>query len=263
MKKVSLILTMLLTGVSFSCSSDDDGAAAVTPPTASFSAVKNEKTVTFTNASTGADSYSWDFGDGNTSTELSPSHTYSDFGSFDVKLTATNEGGSDSRTIAVDLISVFQSTWTVDSALQTASSDFGGGNVVVSPTQLDNAQANESLSYLLAELISTNTNALALSLEQGGAVQLDAIATTISTWVEAGGELNIDSSVSVIVDNSDSIVGVLNSDGTITITFGDMGILSSWPEEFHVQDQPGQPGSGAFITSVTNVDSLVVELSAN
>jgi len=47
-------------------------------------------TVTFTNNSENADSYSWDFGDGNTSTEVNPEHTYSNIGSYTVKLTASN-----------------------------------------------------------------------------------------------------------------------------------------------------------------------------
>jgi gliding motility-associated-like protein len=34
------------------------------------------ETVTFTNGSTGSDTYLWDFGDGNTSTEINPSHTF-------------------------------------------------------------------------------------------------------------------------------------------------------------------------------------------
>ena len=45
--------------------------------------------------------YSWDFGDGNTSNEASPTHTYSDMGAYTVTLTLTNEGGTDSGTVTV------------------------------------------------------------------------------------------------------------------------------------------------------------------
>lgn len=48
-------------------------------------------TVSFTNLSTNADSYLWDFGDGSTSTQTNPQHTYTTKGSFTVKLTATNK----------------------------------------------------------------------------------------------------------------------------------------------------------------------------
>src|SRR5690606_39833855 len=45
-------------------------------------------TVSFFNESQNADSYLWDFGDGTSSTEVNPIHTYDQPGKFDVKLTA-------------------------------------------------------------------------------------------------------------------------------------------------------------------------------
>ncbi len=42
--------------------------------------------------------YSWDFGDGGTSNEASPTHTYTSIGDFDVVLTVTSSSGSYSRT---------------------------------------------------------------------------------------------------------------------------------------------------------------------
>jgi PKD repeat protein len=55
-------------------------------------------TVDFTDQSTGgATSWSWDFGDGGTSTLQSPSHTYAQ-GSYTVALTATGPGGSNTNT---------------------------------------------------------------------------------------------------------------------------------------------------------------------
>ena len=45
--------------------------------------------------------YSWDFGDGSTGTGANPTHTYSTAGNYTVTLTATNEGGSDTRSITV------------------------------------------------------------------------------------------------------------------------------------------------------------------
>ena len=55
--------------------------------------------VTFTNLSTGnPDSFSWDFGDGDSSTSENPTHTYAQGGNFTVKLTATNVAGSATKT---------------------------------------------------------------------------------------------------------------------------------------------------------------------
>ncbi len=56
-------------------------------------------TVNFTNSSTNASSYIWDFGDGDTSSLASPSHTYTTEGNFDVQLIitgiATCDAGND------------------------------------------------------------------------------------------------------------------------------------------------------------------------
>ncbi len=52
--------------------------------------------VSFTDQSTGgATSWSWNFGDGGTSTAQNPSHTYTSAGSYTVTLTASNACGSD------------------------------------------------------------------------------------------------------------------------------------------------------------------------
>jgi gliding motility-associated-like protein len=51
------------------------------------------KANTFTNNTSGASSYDWSYGDGNSSTAQTPSHTYSKDGSFDVKLIATTSLG--------------------------------------------------------------------------------------------------------------------------------------------------------------------------
>jgi gliding motility-associated-like protein len=63
--------------------------------------------VDFTNNSTGATNFVWDFGDGNTSTDQNPSHTYAQPGNYTV--TIRNEGGC-TRTfqedVAVDFINI-------------------------------------------------------------------------------------------------------------------------------------------------------------
>lgn len=68
---------------------------------AGFTSSNSLTTVNFTNQSTGGTSYLWDFGDGNTSTQLSPSHTYAAFGTYTVCLISTNTCGSDTICIPV------------------------------------------------------------------------------------------------------------------------------------------------------------------
>ena len=80
------------------------------PPSANFFASDSmfcniPATVDFTNTSYYSNSYYWDFGDGNTSTSTSPSHTYSNYGIFTVSLIATGPLGTDSI-IAQSLINI-------------------------------------------------------------------------------------------------------------------------------------------------------------
>lgn len=58
-------------------------------------------TVSFTDNSIGAGSQSWIFGDGDTSAEKDPVHIYSTSGSYLVKLTVSNENGSDSESATI------------------------------------------------------------------------------------------------------------------------------------------------------------------
>jgi PKD repeat protein len=66
--------------------------------TADFTFTNDQMTgddVVFTNTSENAESYSWDFGDGSTSTEVSPTHAYSLGGTFTVTLTASYGAAED------------------------------------------------------------------------------------------------------------------------------------------------------------------------
>jgi PKD repeat protein len=65
-------------------------------PTAAFSVSTAPLVASFTDQSTGViNSRSWDFGDGQTSTEQNPTHPYATHGVYPVSLTVTGPGGTD------------------------------------------------------------------------------------------------------------------------------------------------------------------------
>jgi hypothetical protein len=72
------------------------------PPTASFTfpnSACSGTTLTFTDFSTNSPStWTWDFGDGNTSNVQNASHTYATAGSYTVSLTVSNNSGSNTTT---------------------------------------------------------------------------------------------------------------------------------------------------------------------
>ena len=70
-------------------------------PTADFSFSLFGLTVEFTNLSGNATSYAWDFGDGNTSNENNPTHTYATAGTYDVTLNATYLDCTDTETQSI------------------------------------------------------------------------------------------------------------------------------------------------------------------
>lgn len=75
-------------------------------PSANFSYNKSGLTVTFSNSSTNASSYKWEFGDGQTSTTANPSHIYSTYGTYNVTLTAYNGSKTSSTSKSITLTEV-------------------------------------------------------------------------------------------------------------------------------------------------------------
>ncbi len=87
-------------------------------PEVDFTYDFEDLTVQFSNMTTNADSYFWEFGDSGTSEEENPEHTYSQLGDYEVTLTATNECG---EVIVIESISVS----SLPTANFTASSTIG------------------------------------------------------------------------------------------------------------------------------------------
>ncbi|MCB0661889.1 MAG: PKD domain-containing protein, partial [Saprospiraceae bacterium] len=81
-----------------------DYIAVQTTPNPAFSAAVDQANVDFTNNSTGADAYAWDFGDGSTSSEENPTHVYTMDGTYTVTLSTENECGTTTTTQTIDIV---------------------------------------------------------------------------------------------------------------------------------------------------------------
>ncbi len=80
----------------------DNGPSA---PESDYTYVAAKQKVTFTNASSGEpETYLWTFGDGNTSTEMSPVHNYALPGDYEVCLEVTNDCGSDTKCNTITVV---------------------------------------------------------------------------------------------------------------------------------------------------------------
>lgn len=125
------------------CGSDTTAALTVSVtnglPTAGISAAQFGYTITFTDNSTGATSWSWNFGDNTSSSEQNPVHEYSTSGVYMVTLIVSNSCGSDTTSMLLEL-----GDGTDQLGLFNAFSPNGDGY-------------NDTWTIPLAELYSNNT----------------------------------------------------------------------------------------------------------
>lgn len=75
----------------------------VPAPSATFSATTNAASVTFIADDQGANSYTWDFGDGTTGVGSTVTHTYSSSGEYDVQLAVDAQCGSATTTESIGI----------------------------------------------------------------------------------------------------------------------------------------------------------------
>jgi spore germination protein YaaH/PKD repeat protein len=94
--------------------------------------------VSFTNSSTNAISYTWEFGDGNTSTDENPWNNYAAAGEYDVMLIASNPGCSNDTT--------YYTVTVLDNNVGLSSNHFG--NVRVYPNPFNDHLLISGLSHL-------------------------------------------------------------------------------------------------------------------
>ena len=137
-------------------------STSIAVPTADFSASPTSGTapltVDFTNLTSGSvTAWAWTFGDGGTSNAASPSHTYTNSGTYTVELTATNSTGSNTKTQS-GYITVSSSTstgGTTTTEEETTSSGTTSGGSTTAAFQQDSVAPN--LLVMEAEHFTGNT----------------------------------------------------------------------------------------------------------
>jgi len=234
------------------------GAGGNSPPKASFSYGCTGLGCGFTDTSTDdgtIQSWSWDFGDGNTSTAQNPSHSYAAGGSYTVSLTVTDDGGatgSASQVVTVvdpnanvaptasftqvctNLTCDFTDTSSdSDGTIQSRSWTFGdggtstaqnpshtyaaGGSYTVSLTVTDDGGASDSTSHGVT--VSSGSETLTPSSTNNGKTWTAAVTSSASTL--AG---SFDYGSGSCVGNSCSLSGILKKQGSVTFTQAVTGV---------------------------------------
>jgi PKD repeat protein len=163
-------------------------------PVADFSIDETSNgTYAFTDLSTNSpNQWLWDFGDGNTSTEQNPDHTYATPGTYEICLTVTNNAGSVTtcQTIAVVLIPVADFEF-MDDGIGTVtftdvsineptswSWDFGDGNMSTEQNPVHTYSATGNYTVCLRAINSAGDNVtcqdlgVVSTLEENGIVNL-------------------------------------------------------------------------------------------
>jgi len=229
-------------------------AANVTPTAPDFSAETeggdSYLKYSFTNTSMNANSFMWDFGDGNTSKEKSPTHTYATVGVYNVVLTASNSAGSNTanETITVTapaVVATFAAVilnGSIDEYDDTTNTPPGAhkddnndawetdppntlkDGVTASPYNWDNSGLRDDLGLKAAGITTTEHTgnyALKFSTPERRAYQPFTVEIgveyTISMWVRT--ETTADFNVYILnneVQNESDLVG--NSDKVFTVS---------------------------------------------
>jgi PKD repeat protein len=227
-------------------------------------------------------SYSWDFGDGNSSTAANPSHTYSTVGTFTPTLTVTDDlgdTGTDTVTIIVSSSPVVDQyvtseTFVSGTVTGTYMNTFADDGVTESIRERESGgKPSNRHSYLehvwVIPVQSGNTVTLSINAWKSNSIDGDNFVFAYS----ADGGTNY-SDVLTISNTTDSgVVTVVLSPGTqgdVRIRVkdtdrnkGNRALDTIFVDELYIttETQPGSPPVAPTLLSADNVTSGQVDLS--
>ncbi len=232
-------------------------------PTAAFSETNNDPSFDFTDGSstTGVVTYSWDFGDGNTSTQQNPSHTYVDNGTYTVWLIITDDCGVDSVSMSVtvnngctDPVASFTQSGTeptftftntsTSSTNTTYSWDMGDGTTYTS------ADANHTYT-------SNNTYTVTLIVTD----DCGADTTTQTVTVSTIGLLDLEGETFVAYPNpANNVLNIQSSKNIVLVELMDMAGRVVVRNEYNAQNvtvKTSQLAEGQYTLRAKQEDGVV------
>jgi PKD repeat protein len=212
--------------------------------------------VNFTNASLGADSYLWDFGDSNTSTSINPSHTYTTVGTFTVTLTATNDEGDSVKTRTA-----YITTTTQNFAREAKGTLVLGGGVTRSLSAFRSAGGTlllggEAGGFIIRDAVAIESKTYLYKVYDEEGNYIEVWGKDIASEPTFTQEINEIGSVMEIelARNSDtlgqSVAPLLDEDGNPVLTEASQNILASVTSK-------NQVGPGSSVNHNNRVDVFV------
>ena len=222
-------------------------------------------TTTFTSSVSGgtAESYSWSFGDGESSTDKNPQHTYTADGSYNVVFSATTSTGCENSVTKSKFINIntFESDFSITGALCTNSEitfkgtgntpvttwiwDFGDGTTGSGETAVKTYTTNGTYTIKL-----TATNEIGCVYEKTQEIVVNALPT-----------VSISADKTHLCEDSDKKVQF--ADNT---TGGSSWLWDFGDEESSTDKNPqhtyAEPGTYAVTLSVTDGNSCIATSSA-
>ncbi|CAM2863033.1 immune inhibitor A domain-containing protein [Pseudoalteromonas sp. AS84] len=212
-------------------------------------------------ALTPANKFAWNFDDGSSSAELNPTHTYQNYGTYNVKFTASNGTSQQVTVVEVTLVkplSVNEIEYEINQGILTAQASFTGG---VAPYtynwQLGDGSTLTTQSITHNYLYSGDYQVTLTVTDNEGTEQTKAVDVTAVV------PLSIDANVTVndlSAQFNAQVTGGFNS-YTYSWDFGDGSALSNLQNPIHTYQADGAFNVTLSVTDTQTNDTFTKELS--